>query len=195
MFGGTLICLFDVFHWWGYLASGSIWRCLEWTSGGQQSDIDAKAKRIGQCVCWFVNALHKWNAHHSAQRGARGVPECHKPLAKVRQRALTPVRMADVHTTRQGGTWGHGIGRGWLVQAVPPGHGRKQTEAFLSWAASCTHHNSTYYKHGATLKTDKTDYKLIMKADLTETCAHICVCVTCYCMSMYMKHSVLQVSV
>lgn len=86
----------------GYLASGSIWRCLEGTSIGPQSDIDAKAKRIGQCVWWFVDVLHKRDAHHPLQRGALGLHGCHKPLAKKRQRVLTPVRMADVHTTRQG---------------------------------------------------------------------------------------------
>ncbi len=90
-----------------------------------------------------------------------GVKGCQKPLAKERQRALTPVRMADVHTTRQGGTWGHGTGQDWLVEAVPPGHGRKQTEAFLTWAADCTHHSSTSHKLRATLKADKIDYELI----------------------------------
>lgn len=91
-----------------------------------------------------------------------GVQRCHKLLAKERQRALTPVRMADVHTTRQGGTRGHRIGLGWLVEVVPPGHGRKQTEAFLTWAAGCTRHSSTSHKLRATLKADKIEYELIL---------------------------------
>lgn len=52
------------------------------------------------------------NEMPSARRSvAPGVPQCQEPLAKQKQRALTPVRMADVHTSRQGGTWGHGTGR------------------------------------------------------------------------------------
>lgn len=92
------------------------------------------------------------------------VQRCHKLLAKERQRTLTPVRMADVHTTRQGGTWGHGIGLNWLVEVVPPGHSRKQTEAFPTWAAGCTHHSSTSHKVIATLKADKIEYELILVA-------------------------------
>lgn len=93
------------------MACGSIWRCLAWTSIGRLPDVDAKAKRIGQCVWRFVDAPHKRDAHHSAQRHARGWPWCQQSLAAETQRALTPVRMADVHTTGQGGTWGHGTGR------------------------------------------------------------------------------------
>lgn len=102
------------------------------------------------------------------------VKGCQKPLAKERQRALTPVRMADVHTTRQGGTWGHGTGQDWLVEAVPPGHGRKQTEAFLTWAADCTHHSLTSYKLRATLKADKIDYELIPAVTWwSSVCLHV----------------------
>lgn len=104
-----------------------------------------------------------------------GVQGCHKPLAKERQRALTPVRMADVHTTRQGGTWGHGTGQDWLVEAVPPGHGRKQTEAFLTWAAGYTHHDSTSHKLRATLQADRIDYKLIPALTDEAGCVHMCV--------------------
>ena len=103
-----------------------------------------------------------------------GVQGCHKPLAKESQRALTPVRMADVHTTRQGGTWGHGTGQDWLVEAVPPGHGRKQTEAFLTWAARCSHRGSTAHKLRATLEADKIDYELRWWPD-KPMCLRVCV--------------------
>ena len=107
-----------------------------------------------------------------------GVLECQKPLAKQRQRALTPVRMADVHTTRQGGTWGHGTGQRWLVQAVPSGHGRKQTEALLPWVVGCIQHNSMSHQLRSTLKADKIYHELKMMLVLRK--AHVCVYITSY---------------
>ncbi|MEQ2194528.1 hypothetical protein XENOCAPTIV_030456 [Xenoophorus captivus] len=91
-----------------------------------------------------------------------GVPQCQEPLAKQRQQALTPVRMADVHTSRQGGTWGHGTGQGWLLETVPSGYDRKQTEAFLSRAAGCIHHQFTSHKLRSTLKAYLFYYELIL---------------------------------
>lgn len=53
------------------------------------------------------------------QRGVAPRGEgCHESSAKQRQWVMTPVRMADVHTTRQGGTRGHGTDRDWIVNPV-----------------------------------------------------------------------------
>lgn len=57
---------------------------------------------------------------------------------------------------------GTGRARTWLVEAVPSGDGRKQTEAFLTWAADCTQHGSTSLKLRATLEADKIDYELMI---------------------------------
>lgn len=55
---------------------GFICKCLgrrsQRGSTGPLSDIDAKAKRIGQCVCWFADAPCKRDARHSARRAAPG---------------------------------------------------------------------------------------------------------------------------
>lgn len=100
-----------------------------------------------------------------------GVTGCQKQLAKDRQQALTPVRMADVHTSRQGQRRG---ARDGPELAVPAGHGRKQTEAFLSRAAGFTHRRPASNRLRPTLAADRINQDLMTEVvSWTTTCVYV----------------------